>query len=218
MKLFSVIIPTLWKSDKIYKSISKLIECEYVGEIIIINNNILHSHNIQQHSKVKIVDFENNNYVNPSWNYGVSISQFENICLLNDDITISIETFGYLSVFMDDCLVGLSKKCYETPDENDTRSIKERGFYLQKIWLRPKGWGCALFFNKYNYHNIPDDLKIWFGDDWLMKMNPNKCYSIYGPVVNGELSQSSESTEFNEIVKQDVENSKKYELPWSNDY
>jgi len=37
--MFSVVIPTLWKSPRIHKLLLDLIKCNNVGEIILIDNS-----------------------------------------------------------------------------------------------------------------------------------------------------------------------------------
>ena len=38
-KMYSIVIPTLWKSPRIHKLLFDLIECNSVDEIILIDNN-----------------------------------------------------------------------------------------------------------------------------------------------------------------------------------
>lgn len=207
--MFSVIIPTIWSSESIFPLIDSLCKCSCIGEIILINNKSNISH-IFDSNKIREFVFASNQYVNPSWNFGVLESKYPYICLLNDDIEIDIEAFHYMDGILEslDGVVGISKSCY----------IDRSSYYIEKISVRNRGWGCAIFLKKENYYTIPDDLRIWFGDDWLIKMNPDRVFRLNGPKIVTKMSESSEVPEFKIVIDQDVANSIKYELPWSNDY
>ena len=49
-------------------------------------------------------------------------------------------------------------------------------------------------------------------------MNDGKVFRIHGPKVVADISQTSESPTVQSVVNQDVQNSIKYNLPWSNDF
>jgi glycosyltransferase involved in cell wall biosynthesis len=213
--LFTVVIPTMWASDKIYESVKNLESCEAVGEIIIIDNNPSACKKPLTGDKVKHFPFSDNIFVNPAWNFGAHNATHDKVCLLNDDIVIEDIAFHFLSSQLersDVGIIGLAKSCYKNNE------IENRPFYLEKMTMRNRGWGCAIFFKKENYVKIPPDLKIWFGDDWLIKMNEGKVFRVHGPKVVADISQTSESPTVQVVVNQDVQNSIKYNLPWSNDF
>lgn len=136
---FSVIIPTLWKSDRIYKLLSDLNTCEQVGEIILIDNSNEYAEKIKTiPSKVKIVPRDQNMYVNPAWNLGVSLSKFNNLCISNDDINFDTSVFHFIKDHIDSGIVGQSTSNYRTFPSS-------MNFKVEKIQERPSGWGCLLF-------------------------------------------------------------------------
>jgi glycosyltransferase involved in cell wall biosynthesis len=217
--LFTVVIPTIWSSDKIYESVKNLQDSYGIGEIIIINNRPEACKKKLEGSKIREYVFNQNIYVNPAWNLGVQAAKYDKICLLNDDVIMEDMAFHFMTLQLernDVGIVGLSKGCYNLADANV--DYRQRAFYLEKINMRNRGWGCAIFFKRENYHEIPGDLKIWFGDDWLIKMNEGKVFRVHGPKVFAEVEQSSGSSEVQEVVNADVQNSIKYNLPWSNDF
>lgn len=210
--MFSVIIPTIWKSNVICRLIENLSKSDLVGEIILINNNE-NNEKLISNPKVKEYKFKNL-YVNPSWNFGVSISNYDNICICNDDILFNIDIFKYISNNIQDRIIGVDKDSYLIQKDNE--------YTLSKTLIRNKGWGCLIFMEKKNYKNIPDDLKIWFGDDWIIKNNIEKIYKLSGLSIKSNINEiggsSSSNTEFKDIIDNDITNSIKYNLPWSNDY
>jgi glycosyltransferase involved in cell wall biosynthesis len=217
--LFTVVIPTMWSSDKIYESVKNLQDSYGIGEIIVINNNPSGCKKPLEGSKVKVIDFQENIFVNPAWNLGVSKASYDKICLLNDDVILEDMAFHFMTLQLersDVGVVGLSKSCYNLEDAHV--DYRNRPFYLEKISTRNRGWGCAIFFKKENYINIPPDLKIWFGDDWMIKMHENRTFRVHGPKVFADVSQTVDSPSVQHVINQDVQNSIKYNLPWSNDF
>ena len=98
MDKYSVIIPTLWKSDRTKKLLSDLNECEYVDEIIIIDNTGTEERDILPtiYPKLRMVSKGKNIYVNPAWNLGVELAKNDLIALVNDDINFDTNVFGVI--------------------------------------------------------------------------------------------------------------------------
>lgn len=214
--MFSVIIPTIWSPpiDKIDDLINKLITCQNIEEIILINNNP--SKYSFRYTDYKVRELRYNNiYVNQSWNVGVYQSKSDLLCIMNDDIDFNLDVFEFIeNSFNSDSnigILGVSKSCYSLDQDQE--------YQLEKIQTRNKGWGCLIFIRKELYTWIPNDLKIHFGDDYLIKQLQDRVYRINGLKINSIISTSINSDpEFNKIIEQDNINSLKYELPWSSDY
>jgi hypothetical protein len=213
--MFSVIIPTIWSPsiESIDKLISKLSISDMIFEIVLINNNpTKFSERYNKNQKVREYKFDNI-YVNQSWNFGVEKSNSKYICLMNDDIDFNTNVFEFIhkSLISDVKLIGVSKSSYNIEED--------RNYFLEKVEIRNRGWGCLIFLKKEDYKQIPDDLKIHFGDDYLIKQLKGFVWRIEGLKIISEISTSVNSNpEFVNIIQQDNFNSIKYELPWSNDY
>lgn len=214
--MFSIILPTIWTPDILL--IDNLIEMvtssELVSEVILINNAPhLYSDRYFNNKKVKELRY-NNIYVNQSWNVGVYQSQNENVCIMNDDIIFNTNIFEFAknSLDRDDVkIIGVSKHSYSLESDLD--------YSLEQVSVRNKGWGCLIFLKKTNYSWIPSDLKIYFGDDYLIKQLRGYVWKIEGLKITSEIATSVVSTnDFRSIIEEDTRNSLKYELPWSNDY
>ena len=95
--MFSVIIPTIWTPpiDKIDDLINKLITCQNIKEIILINNNPLKYSFRYTDYKVRELRY-NNIYVNQSWNVGVYQSNSDLLCIMNDDINFNLDIFEFI--------------------------------------------------------------------------------------------------------------------------
>lgn len=171
--MFTVVIPTIWKSDTFEEQLNSLCCSEYVDEIILINNdkNITPNFNILNNKKILHVTPPQNLVVNPSWNLGVNLSNNNNICLLNDDILFDINVFKFMIDHKEKTLCGLSMN----NQEGDLR--------LLLADTRTHGFGCMMFIRKDTYDRIPDNLIYLYGDDYLFHMNiskGNNNYYIFG--------------------------------------
>lgn len=215
--MFTVVIPTIWSPpiDFIDKNIESLSNNDLVKNIILINNKLdKNKGRYSDNSKVIELNFDNI-YVNQSWNLGAEMSTTDNVCLMNDDVVFNTDIFKFIKDSFESSndvkLVGVCKSSYSL--ENDGE------FLLEKISVRNKGWGCLIFTKKQFYTPIPNDLRIHFGDDYLIKRQEGFTYKVKGLKVMSEISTSINSDEkFLEIIQQDNINSLKYGLPWSNDY
>lgn len=180
---WSVIIPTLWKSLRIYKLLADLQECERVSEIILIDNA---NNERIIHTKIKHFIMQENIFVNPSWNIGVAFSENENIAILNDDVNFDTSIFEWL-IKQDYGTCGMAWENYQ---------IKENRIYqLFDLKERPYGWGCAIFTTKSDYTFIDERLKIACGDDWLIK-HSKKPMILRGLKVESEISTTSNQPEY----------------------
>lgn len=201
--MFSVIIPTMWKSVRIWSMLHRLHHSDFVDEIIVIDNAKEDRPNSQFYSKVRLIEQEENIFVNPAWNLGVKECKNENICILNDDVTFNVdEVFNVANLVLKDhptsCL-GVHPISYK--GYNETPKVAEGSAIGQ-------GWGCCIFLKKENWVDIPEQIKIWFGDNWIVQ-NHEKSFSIAFK-ISTEMSTTSNLEELSNVIKQDVEQWNKF--------
>ena len=74
---YSIVIPTLWKSNRTKKLIKDLNDCQYVDEIIIIDNTGTEERDTLPtiYPKLRMVSKGENIYVNPAWNWGIELAK-----------------------------------------------------------------------------------------------------------------------------------------------
>lgn len=191
----SVIIPTMWKYKPFCKFLEKLVTAELVEEIIIINNDINNTpvEDILNHKKIKLHNFDENIFVNPAWNYGVSRALNNKLAIINDDIEYDIKLFEevYPYIIPENGAIGIFY------DNHINRNITITPTSQEKL-----GFGSLFFIHKNNWINIPNELKVYCGDNFIFDINMIKGkqnYSItnidfYTPmavttrcVANGEI-------------------------------
>lgn len=201
--MISIIIPTLWNSDMILKTLDSFMsyDMKESSEIIIIDNS--NSDYISPNEDyIKVHKMDKNIYVNPAWNLGVELAKNDHICLLNDDIFINIHSLldNFRSLVYDSDLdygmIAINPEEFKFLDNANNKSDK---FSLKKVNQRGAGFGMMMIFKKQNYEIISDDFKIYFGDDILWYVNEsifkrnNFCFD--GLKVIGEFSVTSRNYE-----------------------
>ena len=198
---FSVIIPTMWYSDKILKSLPLLESSPDVGEIILIDNNkSRRPAQITPTLKLRIIEQEKNIFVNPAWNLGVELSNYENICISNDDLVWDVNCLPYINENLHLGIIGQDGKNYYGGGEYSLHKLDKRGW----------GWGCLLFVHKTKWKPIPSTLKVAYGDDWLLR-------EIGGWMITGIQIETephpwglSRTASRNEFVKISVEDEREW--------
>jgi glycosyltransferase involved in cell wall biosynthesis len=203
MVKYSVIIPTLWKSNRTDKLLKDLEECRYVDEIIIIDNASIYETD-RTIDKIRMISFGENIYVNPAWNKGIELAKNECIALCNDDINFDPNIFGVVTenVLTYSGIIGMGEGNYKEPID------EERGPYIDmwKPGVNDWGWGCLILLKKSHWLPIPNDIKIWYGDNIIKDVNSVAKGCLRNFKVETEMSTTSDEKEWDDIKKQDYEN------------
>ena len=72
-----------------------------------------------------------------------------------------------------------------------------------------RGWGFGIVIggNKKSYHKIPENIRIWYGDDYLVQLNnegAKPSYVIDNVPIFTKMSATSDLAEFEEIKNIDT--------------
>lgn len=206
--MFSVVIPTMWSIPHYTNAlITNYVKSELISEIIIIDNN--HSEykhaDIYNHEKVKIQIMDKNIFVNPAWNLGVEMSENNNVIISNDDIVIKPDEMLNFLIKNNtwDC-IGIDTSSYtETNIEFKLNKLHRSNKYNDLLSV-PYGFGCLMVIKKHNWIDIPNDIKIYFGDNWIVNMYMN----VFTIKTKDKLKTKMSSTSSNPIFKsiKDIDN------------
>jgi glycosyltransferase involved in cell wall biosynthesis len=193
MARFSVIIPTIWKTDNIYDLIDNLFMCKEVAEVIVIDNDPRERER-RLHPHTKVITKKTNSYVNAAWNEGVSYAMMSRVCLLNDDIYADVETLNTIfETYNDDTsLVGVHYSCYHNDKTQDITFIQHNSVTF--------GFGCMMLFHQNIWKPIPETLKIAYGDNWLVEHAP-KVSAIHGAKLETRPQMSTSVLSSPEILQ-----------------
>lgn len=195
-KYFSIVIPTMWKSDLTTDLIYKYNSSELIKEIIIIDNNPTERKSFPRTSKIKIITNDKNNFVNPSWNLGYTLSKYK-VILSNDDIKIDN---------LEKILTLLNETKYDVVGVQINSNKSD--IYIEEFNQEPtNNFGCFLYVKKYTY--IPEMYKIWAGDNFLID-NSEKV----GILINSTISTTKSETlkKMNDLRVNVAENDRKLYL------
>lgn len=208
--MLTVIIPTLQKNKDILNSlISSLVKDEIVNEILIIDNTskgFLTSEN-----KVRVITPEKNIFVNPSWNLGVKQAKNNYFALFNDDLLVcdnfcskilqlikNSKNFGALGM-ASESVINLSYPC-DKPAFTKLKLTEDNN-------ERPNNWGCIIFGKKDNWIDIPENIKVVCGDDFIRYMERKQNRQIYklsNAIVHHIGGLSSSNPKLINILKNDI--------------
>lgn len=210
MKKISVIIPTLQKNKTILDMLLNELNADNsVSEIILIDSS-RKGYNTEL-SKVRVIIPEENInlYVNQSWNLGVKEAKENLFALFNDDLLVcdnfcsrvielieAINNFGFL---------GMSEN--SIINTNITNYPQYTNFYIKEISKRrPSFWGSIIFGNKQNYKEIPENIKVWCGDDYIIYSCDKNVYELEKAQIFHLGSLSSHNKALKKIKHSDVFN------------
>jgi hypothetical protein len=189
--------------------LESLYEDPAVSEIIIIDNTEDQSNidKIIVKEKLQIHHQGKNIYVNPAWNLGVSIAKEDVVAIINDDVTIPNNLFSALSQ-VDFKEIGIVGACHPTIQqvEHPVRFNTENA-ELFAVQERMWGYGIFMAMHKNTYINIPEDMLVWCGDDYLFHQNKalgRQNYVLVCPVQT-KMSTTSDDTVFDEVKAKDLE-------------
>ena len=204
MDKYTVVIPTLWKSNRIGRLLFDLIKCEFVDEIILIDNGGKFFEYFESLDKVKLVQVEENIYVNPAWNLGIKLAENECIALLNDDINFNPNIFGVISedILNQFGIIGMGEGNYKDVIDEETSPYIEKWQPGVNDW----GWGCFIMLNRKNWIDIPDNIKIWYGDNFIKDVNPSPKACLRNFKVETEMSTTSDEPVWDDRKKEDYNN------------
>lgn len=219
-KKLTVVIPTLQKNVELLVNLLKILENDsVVDEILLIDNSLKGLDYTSQ--KLRIITPEHNIFVNPAWNLGVNEARNSLVALLNDDITIS-PSFCTNVVNNMTPKMGAVGACYKTIKETTDieYSIENtKNLSLSPIDLLTYHWGIAIFFYKSSYIKIPEEMKIYRGDDWIFYQNKalgRQNYYIDGQTIYHYGSLTSKSKALKPIGRKDRHYYRKYTKKWYN--
>jgi hypothetical protein len=186
---FSVVMPTLWKSQKIWYLFDELEKHPLIGEVILIDNDYtIGTRLTKKYEKIVPISSKRNLYVNPAWNIGVANSIYDNICILSDDLIFDFSIFDWIPLVIDKGIIGMNAENYYLESNYD--------FRIEPMVNREWGWGCLMFLKKENWVDIDNRMKVAYGDDFLMRKVQGGSWMLRGLKIETRMSETSLTGEF----------------------
>ena len=185
---FSVIIPTLQRSDRLGPLVEMYCAHRLVGEVIVINNAPAPLTFIDP--KVRVLQQEQNICVNPAWNLGASVAREPLLIISNDDIAFHPRVIDAAARMLR-LPVGVIGP---NPGVLDRR-VDGRPWFMP-TYRRSSGFGTLMFLRAEDYVPIPADLLIWSGDHWLFHHQTKRNLFLKGAWVDTRRSATASHPEF----------------------
>jgi len=202
--MISYVIPTLWYSKNIHFTISQFLEIkDSKAELIIIDNN--NENYFCNDPRVTVISMKENIYVNPSWNLGVKAAKNSKVCLLNDDIYFDLKRFHNFAINSRINEIASTVTNFRLERHPETKwAIKE----IKNKNQRPSSFGQIILFQKKNWLNLPNEMKLYHGDDLIYYYHTlilgKKFYKINGMKIFGDKSTTTQRIKnHNEITDHD---------------
>jgi hypothetical protein len=194
---WSVLIPTLWRSPRIHRLVETMEKVPYVKEVIIMDNK--GECDGFRDGKLIILPGKRSNYVNRSWNQLVEFSRTSHYLLCNDDIWFHPFVFEELND-IDWTLNTVAGVGYG----GISPSVESQELYSEIIYEEhlPYGWGQIIAGKKNEWVEIPDYLRIWFGDNWIARTHAN-VLTLNGFYMEADIETTSGLPEFQHIKRAD---------------
>jgi len=198
--MITYVIPTLWKDSNIFKTFKSFSDIEDSDARMIVINNTNQVRGYTDY-RIEFINLGYNSFVNPAWNLGVHKSQTEYVCLLNDDRIYDLKTLhNYIKQYRPEFVGFCELNRNPTKDSIQLVRHEDRN-------VRPHGFGQFMLFKKNNWIKIPDDMKIFHGDDIIFFHHTLvlgiELHKLDGYPIRGNQSVSAQDWWENEIAKED---------------
>lgn len=186
----SVVIPTLQLSPLLPDLVRTYDAHPRVGEILVVNNAAQRL--TVEAAKLRVLDQGTNIFVNPAWNLGAREATHDLLAVSNDDIAIDGELLDRAADLLDRGDVGIIGGDLR-PDGPPAGRPR-----FSRAYRRPEGFGVLMFMETRNYAPIPEQLKIWQGDDYLFHRQSGHNYVFRGFRLDTPHHVSAGRAEFSE--------------------
>lgn len=167
-------------TDDFFRTITK--NTVLPEQIILIDNasadNYLELVDKYKTLNINYIKNEKNEGVNSAWNYGISLAKTPYISILNNDLLLSKYFFKMISEAMtSDSKLGIVVPTTIKNKEYVNKTPNEPPKLLNLV--KREGWAFTIRKEiTSNINPIPEDLKIYFGDDYLFNFTKKLNYKI----------------------------------------
>lgn len=177
---FSVVILTMWRYAPFLDFLKDLVKLEIVDQIILIDNDPTRKPQdaILLNQKINYFTFNKNIYVNPAWNLGVRLSNNKKICILSDDVIFDFKTFYKVNDILNNDS-GVLGMCPGLAEFNQPSFTNGNIDIIPWSGQHTFGFGCLMFVYKDWWIDIPEELLVFCGDNWIFDTCMNRGKQNY---------------------------------------
>ena len=178
-EMISIITPTMWKYENFLHNIVETLNEPAVDEFIIINNNVSETpeSEILSHPKIRLYNFFENTFVNPAWNFGVSVAKNNILAFLSDDVEFDSKIFPKTLEFIQSTrnigLIGVLTRYHHEHAKIYENHLTDGSIDFSSTFISTT-FGALFFMTKESWKPLPDDLKIMHGEC----LQYNRCHHL----------------------------------------
>jgi hypothetical protein len=197
--MIDIVIPTMWFAKAFEQALEIYAAHGKINKIIVVDNNYKSrpQWSVLRHSKIELVSYNKNIFVNPAWNEGYYRATSDVLGIINDDIVVSADVIDMVSDFPLESgdLVGVNlrgrQNNYRIDDYIDTGEEIVQLNYDDTKPIGGQAWafGICMFMLRESYHEIPTLYQVWYGDDYLAQRS-KRVYAINSNKIKGTISET----------------------------
>lgn len=189
MSEFSVIIPTLQRAKELHELVEMCAAHPRVLEVLVINN--APEPLAWESPKVRVLQQEENVYVNPAWNLGAREARGKYLAIVNDDVLFDGDLLDQAARLLNRPWVGMVGIDVHY---RGRRKVRPAGPAHTSL-----GYGVFMAMRSKDYVPIPGDMLIWGGDDFLFWTQRRPPVVLMGVRLDTDMSTTSASPEFQQM-------------------
>ena len=185
---------------------------DLINNIFVTDNTVDSAFDISV-CKLHVIQNQANIYVNPSWNQAMERVSSDYYIICNDDILVSPYVYNIALKALQDSSIGLVT--FKTLLQGDITTYVDlvstidykNTTYSTSVPDGRQGWIMA--GRTKDWITIPEDIKIWFGDDFIyntIKLRGMKTIISDYPVLHHQsttLNHHPDKKEFDSIIRHD---------------
>lgn len=197
--MFSVIIPTLQKSPELREVVRRCAAHPAVAEVLVVNN--APEPLGWTEPKMRVLQQSENIYVNPAWNLGAREARGDLLAIVNDDVLFEPEV-------LDECrkvlrrglfaVIGPGEACFEAAPRGRI------GHQVAPFFSFKGRFGTFMAMRREDYVEIPEQLRIWGGDDWLLMQQRRPNAVLTNTRFVTDMGTTSSSPEFRALREREL--------------
>lgn len=199
-RTFSVVIPTLQRASELRATALQCAQHPLVAEVLIVNNS---PEPLDfSHPSIRVLQQDSNIYVNPAWNLAAEEARAEYLAIVNDDLTFEDEALSHAGKILRHGLFGIVGPDLSTFHDDGSRRISHR---LARHDAPTRFFGTFMCLRRSDYVAIPDTLRIWGGDDWLIANQRKPPAALIRTPFRTDMSTTTRAEEFQRMFDSEQE-------------
>jgi hypothetical protein len=191
--VYDAVVPTLQRSPHLRGLLDDLVAHPLVEEVLVVNNAAAPLGHGDR--KVRVVQPGRNIFVNPAWNLGVAETTAPRLAIVNDDVRLPPGLLEAASGRLDRGagLIGADESCFS---HGPAGRAGPGGIRFRVAWTRSRAFGTCLLLDRASWVPVPDDLQVYFGDDWVFRHQHRRNYAFSGVRLATWTGTTASSAEF----------------------